>query len=90
MGRQWVYLPGVGYCSRARCRFVAAGMSMHRELDERSRDVTEAVAIGVARARAIHKALGLPIVIWRDGRPVWVDAETLQPVPPPAGVDVPR
>jgi len=63
---------------------------MQREPDQLSRDVVQAVAIGVARARAIHIALGLPIVIWRDGRPVWVDAETLQPVPPPAGVDVPR
>ncbi|MBL8739284.1 MAG: hypothetical protein JNL12_22850 [Planctomycetes bacterium] len=63
---------------------------MQREQDQLSRDVVEAVATGVARARALHKALGLPIVVWRDGRPVWVDAETLQPVPPPAGVAVPR
>ncbi len=56
---------------------------MQREPDDLSRDVTEAIASGVERARAIHKALGLPIVIWRDGRPQWVDAETLESVLPP-------
>jgi predicted ABC-type ATPase len=53
------------------------------EGDPLTRDVVEATAAGVERARRIHKALGLPIVIWRDGRPVWVDAEPLAEVPPP-------
>ncbi|MFN7591054.1 MAG: hypothetical protein ACK5UQ_21455 [Planctomycetota bacterium] len=56
---------------------------MQREPDDLTRDVVEATAAGVERARRIHKALGLPIVIWRDGRAVWVDAETLVEVPPP-------
>lgn len=56
---------------------------MQREPEDLTRDVVEATAAGVERARRIHKALGLPIVIWRDGRPVWVDAETLAEVPPP-------
>lgn len=34
----------------------------------------------------MYKALGLPIVVWRDGRPVWVDAETLEPVSEPPSV----
>ena len=46
---------------------------MQREPDELTRDVIEATAAGVERSRLIHKALGLPIVIWRDGRAVWVD-----------------
>jgi hypothetical protein len=45
--------------------------------------ITAALAEGVRRARAIHKALGLPMVIWRDGRVQWVDAETLEAVPEP-------
>ncbi len=53
------------------------------ERDPLTRDVVEATAAGVDRARRIHEALGLTIVIWRDGRPVWVDAETLAEVPPP-------
>lgn len=60
-----------------------------RDVEERdplTRAVVEATAAGVERARRIHKALGLPIVIWRDGRPVWVDAETLVEVPPPPAV----
>lgn len=53
------------------------------ELEPRTRDVVEAMSAGVDRARRVHKALGLPIVIWREGRAVWVDAETLVEVPPP-------
>jgi hypothetical protein len=41
---------------------------------------------GAMHARALRKALGLPIVVWRDGRPVWVDAESLVPVPEPPSV----
>ena len=52
-------------------------------LEPRTHDVVEAMSAGVDRARRVHKALGLPIVIWRDGRAVWVDAETLAEVPPP-------
>ena len=61
---------------------------MQREPDELTRDVIEATAAGVERSRLIHKALGLPIVIWRDGRAVWVDAETLEAVPPPPPLPV--
>lgn len=53
------------------------------ELEPRTHDVVEAMSAGVDRARRVHRALGLPIVIWRDGRAVWVDAETLAEVPPP-------
>jgi len=56
------------------------------ELDPLTRDVLAATAAGVERARRIHKAMGLPIVIGRDGRPVWGDAETLAEVPPPPAV----
>lgn len=52
------------------------------ESDERTREVVEALAEGVEVARRVHKALGLLMVIWRDGRAVWVDAETLAEVPP--------
>lgn len=62
---------------------VATSDARADERDPLTRDVVEATAAGAERARRIHKALGLPIVIWRDGRPVWVDAETLAEVPPP-------
>ncbi|MCB9878260.1 MAG: hypothetical protein H6835_11740 [Planctomycetes bacterium] len=59
---------------------------MTDETDELTRRLTRAMHSGVQQARAIHKALGQPIVVWRDGRVVWVDAETLLPVPAPADV----
>ncbi|MFY9341359.1 MAG: hypothetical protein WAT39_02640 [Planctomycetota bacterium] len=40
----------------------------------------------VRTARAVHAALGVPMVVWRDGRVQWVDAATLNPVAWPAGV----
>lgn len=49
-----------------------------------------AVAAAVARAadelRRRNGLLGLPLVIWRDGRVQHVDATTLQPVVWPVGV----
>lgn len=36
--------------------------------------------------RRHHHLLGLPLVIWRDGRVQHVDAETLQPIPWPRDV----
>lgn len=56
---------------------------MTTEDDELTKRITAAVNAGVERARKIHQALGLPMVIWLDGRPQWVDATTLEPVPPP-------
>jgi hypothetical protein len=54
--------------------------------DQLAKRRTAAMHAGAMQARAMHKALGLPIVVWRDGRPVWVDAETLEPVPEPPSV----
>lgn len=56
---------------------------MQHDHDDLTERLTTAMQAGVQQARVTHKALGLPIVIWRDGRPVWVDAETLAEVPPP-------
>ncbi|MFO0390735.1 MAG: hypothetical protein ACK548_02650 [Planctomycetota bacterium] len=56
---------------------------MQHDHDALTERLTAAMQAGAQQARAMHKALGLPIVVWRDGRPVWVDAETLQPVPEP-------
>lgn len=43
-----------------------------------------AIAAAVARAadalRQRNRLLGLPLVIWRDGRVQYVDAATLQPI----------
>lgn len=48
--------------------------------------ITDAMHRSVRTARAIHKALGLPMVIWKDGRVQFVDPETSQPVPWPTSV----
>lgn len=52
-----------------------------------------AVAAAVARAaeelRERNRRLGLPLVIWRDGRVQHVDAGTLQPIPWPRDVREP-
>ncbi|MBL8755016.1 MAG: hypothetical protein JNK15_17050 [Planctomycetes bacterium] len=63
---------------------------MQHDDDNLTERLTAAMQAGVRQARAMHKAMGLPIVIWRDGRAVWVDAESLEPVSepkPPAGRD---
>jgi hypothetical protein len=59
---------------------------MQHDHDDLTERLTAAMQAGAQQARAMHKALGLPIVVWRDGRPVWVDAETLEPVPEPKPV----
>ena len=56
---------------------------MQHDHDDLTERLTAAMQAGVDQARAMHKALGLPIVVWREGRPMWVDAETLLPVPEP-------
>ena len=45
-------------------------------MDELTERMTAAIHRSVRRARAIHNALGLPMVVWRDGRVVYVDAAT--------------
>ena len=40
----------------------------------------------VQTARSVHKALGLPVAVWRDERVQLLDPATLEPVAWPAGV----
>ena len=50
--------------------------------------VAAAVERAAASLRERNRLLGLPLVIWRDGRVQHVDATTLQPIPwPPAVKD---
>lgn len=63
---------------------LAVRTPMSPELDDLTQQLTAAMHEGVERARLIHKALGVPMVVWRDGRVQWVDADTLEPVAPPA------
>jgi hypothetical protein len=60
---------------------------MNEPKDDLTQRITAAINRGVLQARKIHKALGFPIAIWRDERVQWVDAETLEPVPPPPPAD---
>ena len=65
-------------------------MPMQPGQDELTSRITAGLAEGVRVARVIHKALGLPMVVWRDGRVQWINAESLAPVdPPPALIPAP-
>lgn len=43
--------------------------------------IDRAIAAGARDAIRRHKQAGVPVVIWRDGEPVWVDAAELEPKP---------
>jgi hypothetical protein len=43
-----------------------------------TRDVDEAIRLAVRDALLEHKREGLPVVIWRDGRPLWVSVGELE------------
>jgi hypothetical protein len=46
--------------------------------------IDEGIEEGVRAAVELHRRLGLPMVIWRNGRPTWVmpdDPETEVPAP---------
>lgn len=66
----------------------------HRLTDEQRRDmfengshlIEEAVARGVALAIEDHRRAGNPIVVWRDGKIVWIPADQIPPLGEP-GID---
>jgi hypothetical protein len=43
--------------------------------------IDRAIAAGARDAIRRHKQAGVPMVIWRDGKPVWVDAAELEAKP---------
>lgn len=40
--------------------------------------INNAIAKGVRDAMIKHKQAGKPVVVWRDGRIVWIPAEEIQ------------
>ena len=40
--------------------------------------ITEALAAGVREALKKHKQAGNPVVVWRDGKIVWLKPEEIQ------------
>jgi hypothetical protein len=40
--------------------------------------IERAIDRAVAQAIARHKRLGQPIVVWRDGKVVWIPAEAIE------------
>lgn len=40
--------------------------------------ITEALATGVREALKRHKQAGNPVVVWRDGKMVWLKPEEIQ------------
>jgi hypothetical protein len=60
-------------------------LKRHMAVKERHRDkikeafanpekITEALAQGVRDALLKHKQAGNPIIVWRDGKAVWIDS----------------
>lgn len=43
--------------------------------------IDRAIAAGAREAIRRHKQAGVPMVIWRNGASVWVDAAELEPKP---------
>ncbi len=41
--------------------------------------IDRAIAAGAREAIRRHKQAGVPVVIWQDGKSVWVDAAELEP-----------
>jgi hypothetical protein len=55
----------------------SAPQDINRIFVEDGHLIDEALARGVRAAMARHKAAGLPVVIYRDGKTVWVTPEEL-------------
>lgn len=63
-------------------------------------DIDEAFALGTPIDEALneaariaidqHRRAGAPLVVWRDGRVVWLDPHTMQPVEPGKSENEPR
>ena len=49
-----------------------------KELFEDGRAIDNALREAARDARGLHKALGNPMVTWKDGRVVWVQPEDVQ------------
>lgn len=48
------------------------------ELFDEGDPIDEALRLGVADARRLHKKLGVPMATWRDGHVVWVHPDDLE------------
>ena len=48
--------------------------------------IAEAVARAAEDLRRRNRLMGWPLVVWRDGRVQWLDAETMQAMQWPEGV----
>jgi hypothetical protein len=55
------------------------------EILKEARAVEAAVQEGVRRALIVHKALGNPIVVCKDGEVRWIPASEIEIPPSPAG-----
>lgn len=49
------------------------------EAFENPETITKALAKGVRKALLQHKQAGYPIVIWRDGKAVWLESKEIHP-----------
>lgn len=48
--------------------------------------IAEAITRAADDLRRRNRLMGWPLVVWRDGRVQWLDAETMQPISWPAAV----
>ena len=49
------------------------------EAFENPETITKALVSGVRKALLQHKQAGHPIVIWRDGKVVWLESKEIHP-----------
>jgi hypothetical protein len=57
------------------------GAEYRDKIDEALADwerITQAIADGVREALKKHKQAGNPVVVWRDGKMVWLKPEEIQ------------
>ena len=53
---------------------------MNDNPDDLTERITRGIQDGIDRACRIHHALGIPMVVWRDGRILHVDPMTGEPI----------
>ena len=49
------------------------------EAFENPETITKALVRGVRKALLQHKQAGCPIVVWRDGKAVWLESKEIHP-----------
>ena len=57
------------------------GVEPHRDIHQafvEGKPIDDALNEAVREAVLLHKRMGLPLAVWRDGKTVWITAEELE------------